>query len=326
MESSLYLPVKRFLEKLGFEVKGEVCGCDLVALDGGAPHGGGHRRAEAHLHARSGAAGRRPHGRLRRDLAGGPRVAARARPRGRSAGQEAVPLPRARAARGVRRRARSRCWSSRCRGGRGAMPSAAPAIVEEHRRRRGDPAAGGSTRQPIMTAYRQQALACAAALARAPARPRDLKAGMPGCAEDPAQQRLWLVRQGRARRVCAVGRRQGGACALEGASSRHGRIRRSLALAILATERSIERTHARADLRRRRDRRLDRLFPRAAAASRSIVIERTGVACAASGKSGGFLALDWCDGTPARGAGAAQLRAAREPRRGASTATGATAA
>ena len=27
------------------------------------------------------------------------------------------------------------------------------------------------------------------------------------------------------------------------------------------------------------------------------VIERTGLACAASGKSGGFLALDWCDGT-----------------------------
>jgi glycine/D-amino acid oxidase-like deaminating enzyme len=30
----------------------------------------------------------------------------------------------------------------------------------------------------------------------------------------------------------------------------------------------------------------------------AVVIERTGVACAASGKSGGFLALDWCDGTP----------------------------
>ena len=28
------------------------------------------------------------------------------------------------------------------------------------------------------------------------------------------------------------------------------------------------------------------------------VIERTGVACGASGKSGGFLALDWCDGSP----------------------------
>ncbi len=37
MESSLYLPVKRFLEKLGFEVKGEVCGCDLVALDDNEP-------------------------------------------------------------------------------------------------------------------------------------------------------------------------------------------------------------------------------------------------------------------------------------------------
>src|SRR5262245_29227592 len=37
LESSLYLPVKRFLEKLGFEVKGEVCGCDLVALDAGSP-------------------------------------------------------------------------------------------------------------------------------------------------------------------------------------------------------------------------------------------------------------------------------------------------
>jgi glycine/D-amino acid oxidase-like deaminating enzyme len=28
------------------------------------------------------------------------------------------------------------------------------------------------------------------------------------------------------------------------------------------------------------------------------IVERTGVACAASGKSGGFLALDWCDGSP----------------------------
>jgi glycine/D-amino acid oxidase-like deaminating enzyme len=36
-------------------------------------------------------------------------------------------------------------------------------------------------------------------------------------------------------------------------------------------------------------------------ASRGIaatVVERAGVACAASGKAGGFLAYDWCDGTP----------------------------
>jgi len=30
----------------------------------------------------------------------------------------------------------------------------------------------------------------------------------------------------------------------------------------------------------------------------AVVIERTDIACAASGKSGGFLALDWCDGSP----------------------------
>jgi glycine/D-amino acid oxidase-like deaminating enzyme len=30
----------------------------------------------------------------------------------------------------------------------------------------------------------------------------------------------------------------------------------------------------------------------------AVVIERTDVACAASGKSGGFLALDWCEGSP----------------------------
>jgi len=36
----------------------------------------------------------------------------------------------------------------------------------------------------------------------------------------------------------------------------------------------------------------------AARGVRVIVAERLGVACAASGKSGGFLALDWCDGSP----------------------------
>ncbi len=30
----------------------------------------------------------------------------------------------------------------------------------------------------------------------------------------------------------------------------------------------------------------------------TLVVERAGVANAASGKSGGFLALDWCQGTP----------------------------
>jgi len=36
-EASLYAPVKRFLERQGFEVKGEVEGCDLVARRGDEP-------------------------------------------------------------------------------------------------------------------------------------------------------------------------------------------------------------------------------------------------------------------------------------------------
>ena len=51
--------------------------------------------------------------------------------------------------------------------------------IEEHRRRKGDPTIGGSTRKPIMTAYRQQALACAEALLQGPKRPRDLKCSVP---------------------------------------------------------------------------------------------------------------------------------------------------
>ena len=31
-EVDLYHPVKRYLEALGYSVKGEICGCDLVAL------------------------------------------------------------------------------------------------------------------------------------------------------------------------------------------------------------------------------------------------------------------------------------------------------
>src|SRR5688500_20275679 len=37
LETTLYPPIKRFLEKLGFTVKGEIGGCDLVALSGDDP-------------------------------------------------------------------------------------------------------------------------------------------------------------------------------------------------------------------------------------------------------------------------------------------------
>ena len=178
METSLYLPVKRFLEKLGFEVKGEVCGCDLVALDGSEPTAVvvGELKLtftlELVLQAvdRSAAcdevwlavrASRRGRGREH-----DPRVRKLCRLLGlgllsvSAKGKVEVlvePVPW-RPRRDAKRRSR---------------------IVEEHRRRRGDPATGGSTRQPIMTAYRQQALACAAAMSHAPVRPRDLKGELP---------------------------------------------------------------------------------------------------------------------------------------------------
>jgi hypothetical protein len=52
-------------------------------------------------------------------------------------------------------------------------------LIAEHQKRKGDPVLGGSTRAPIMTAYRQQALACASALSDGPRRVRDLRPGIP---------------------------------------------------------------------------------------------------------------------------------------------------
>jgi hypothetical protein len=155
-ETTLYAPVKRYLEALGFTVKGEVCGCDLVALRGNEPPivvigelklafslelvlQGVNRTAacdEVWLAVR--AAGRA--GRVR-----DPRV------------HLVEPKPW-RPRQDTRRRAR---------------------LIHEHRTRHGDPAPGGSTRSPIMTAYRQQALACAASLAGGPRRTRDIRSAIP---------------------------------------------------------------------------------------------------------------------------------------------------
>ena len=67
------------------------------------------------------------------------------------------------------------------RPGRGAKRRSR--IVEEHRRRKGDPIMGGSTRTPQMTAYCQQALAMANSLAGTPGRPRDLRILAPDAAK-----------------------------------------------------------------------------------------------------------------------------------------------
>jgi hypothetical protein len=168
--------VKRYLEALGFAVKGEVCGCDLVALRGDEPPIvviGELKSAftlELVLQAvdRTAAcdevwlavsAGLR--GRVR-----DPRVPKLCRFLGfgllgvSSAGTVEVfvePKP----------------WRPRQDRNRRAR------LVQEHRSRIGDPALGGSTRQPIMTAYRQQALACAASLSQGPRRTSELRSAIP---------------------------------------------------------------------------------------------------------------------------------------------------
>jgi len=49
-------------------------------------------------------------------------------------------------------------------------------LLDEHGRRVGDPTSGGSVRRPIMTAYRQEALRCAARLDAGPATLRAIRA------------------------------------------------------------------------------------------------------------------------------------------------------
>jgi hypothetical protein len=178
LETSLYLPVKGFLEGRGFEAKGEICGCDIVALDKGAPVAViiGELKLSFTLELLLQAV-------ERTRVCDEVWLAVRASQQGR--GRESDPR--------VKRLCRMLGFGLLCvsqSGHVGVLVEPAPwrprfdskrrsRLVDEHRRRSGDPTAGGSTRAPIMTAYRQQALTCAATLARAPARPRDLRPRVP---------------------------------------------------------------------------------------------------------------------------------------------------
>jgi hypothetical protein len=178
METSLYLPVKAFLEAAGFVVKGEIGSCDVVGLSDGDPPvvvvcelklsfnlelilQAVDRAAicdEVWIAARVSAKGRgRESDKRYRDLCrrmgiGMLGVA--------DSGEVSVivsavsPMPR-------------------------TNPKRRTRLVKEHKRRQGDPVLGGGSRAPIMTAYRQQALACAALLSQGLVRPRDMKAVAP---------------------------------------------------------------------------------------------------------------------------------------------------
>jgi len=172
-ETELYPAVKRFLERAGFACKGEVCGCDIVAVRDGAPV----RLAIAEM-----------------KLGFNLDLLLQAVDRSRAADEVWLAVPATRRGRDRDRRVHRLC---RMLGlGLLAVDAARDRIevlaepgpyrprpdnerrrrlLGEHIRRRGDPSLGGSARRPIMTAYRQRALACAAGLLAGPGRPRDLK-------------------------------------------------------------------------------------------------------------------------------------------------------
>jgi hypothetical protein len=197
METSLYPPVKRFLESLGFEAKGEICGCDIVALDQGEPAAviicelklsftldlvlqAVDRQASCDEVWLAVAASKKGRGRE-----GDPAVKKLCRLLGFGL---LVVLPKG----GVEVIVEPVDWKPRINAKRRSR------LVSEHRRRRGDPTAGGSTKRAIMTAYRQQALTIAAALARTPARPRDLKPDAPDAGKILLSNVYgWFEREGR---------------------------------------------------------------------------------------------------------------------------------
>ena len=173
-EVELYLPVKRYLESFGYLVKGEIGGCDLVGLrDDDRVVIIGELKLSFNLELVLQAVDRL------------------------AAADEVWLAVRKSSTRGRDARVRKLCrllgFGLLTVGSQGKVELVVPpgpyrprpnlkhrsCLASEHKRRRGDPVPGGGTRMPIMTAYRQQALACAAALSETPSRPRDLKQHSP---------------------------------------------------------------------------------------------------------------------------------------------------
>jgi hypothetical protein len=166
-ETELYAPVKALLEAQGYTVKGEVRGCDVVGVRGDEPpvvvelkrtfglglvlQGIDRLALTDAVYLAVGAWPARPAGtrRLCRRLGLGLIVVTHGR-------AEVLVDPTPYQPRKNRRRT--------------------AALLGEHSRRFGDPTGGGATRRPIMTAYRQEAIRCAALLATGPLALRTMRA------------------------------------------------------------------------------------------------------------------------------------------------------
>ena len=167
-EAALYGPVKALLESQGYVVKGEIVGCDVVGVRGDEPpvvvelkrafglalvlQGIDRLALTDAVYLAVGEWPRRPADvrALCRRLGLGLIVVVAER-----ADVVLDPLP-------------YQPRKSRARTAR---------LLDEHRRRAGDPTSGGSVRRPIMTAYRQEALRCAARLQAGPETLRAIRAG-----------------------------------------------------------------------------------------------------------------------------------------------------
>ena len=182
METSLYQPVKAFLEGAGYTVKGEVGGCDVVGVSEGDPtlvvvcELKLSFNLELVLQAVD-----------RASIADEVWIAARvsAKGRGRESDKRYRDLCR-RLGIGMLGVADNGSVSVIV-GSVTPMPRTNPKrrsrLMREHQKRKGDPAVGGSTRTPLMTVYRQQALGCAAALKAGPLKVREIRDHVPDAAK-----------------------------------------------------------------------------------------------------------------------------------------------
>ncbi|MDR3545750.1 MAG: DUF2161 family putative PD-(D/E)XK-type phosphodiesterase [Candidatus Limnocylindrales bacterium] len=167
-EVDLYPAVKAFLEGEGYEVKGEVRGCDLVAVRGDEPP----VIVELKLRFTLGLV-LQALDRLRLSEMVYLAVPAEAirrrgiRPLCRRLGLGLIAIH------GPRQRVEVEVEPGQYRPPHDRRRTGL--LVSEHARRRGDPTPGGVTRVPIMTAYRQEALRIAGALGDGPASVADLR-------------------------------------------------------------------------------------------------------------------------------------------------------
>ena len=176
-ESDLYQPLKRFFTARGYDVKGEVCGCDIVATRPGEP--AILMIAELKLGLS-----------LELILQAVDRMGA--------ADEIWLAVQATRRGRDRDRRARTLCRLlgfglvavSLGRGMVEILVQPGPyrprknlrrrrSLLHEHEARHGDPSPGGTRGVPVMTAYRQDALACAERLRHGPLPTRELRAITP---------------------------------------------------------------------------------------------------------------------------------------------------